>query len=105
MLQHPALRRLRAGPPRLPSESDLDLVVREGNHSTSTCRMGAVDDPRSVVGPDGRVIGLRNLRVADASIMPEVPRANTFLSSVMVGERVAELIRSGAPAHPTRSPH
>lgn len=46
--------------------------------------MGATDDPRSVVDPDCRVIGISGLRVIDASIMPEMPRANTHLTSVMI---------------------
>ena len=55
--------------------------------------MGAVDDPYAVVDPDCRVIGVDGLRVIDASIMPEVPRANTHLTTVMIAERMAELLR------------
>jgi choline dehydrogenase len=62
-------------------------------HIVGTCRMGAADDPRSVVDPDCRVIGVDGLRVIDASIMPEVPRANTHLTTVMIAERMAELLR------------
>ena len=58
-------------------------------HAVGTCRMGPIDDPRSVVDPDGRVIGVEGLRVVDASIMPEVPRANTHLTTVMIAEYVA----------------
>ena len=53
------------------------------------------DDPRSVVDPDCRVLGLEGLRVIDASIMPEVPRANTHLTCVMIGEVMAERLRRG----------
>ena len=62
-------------------------------HIVGTCRMGAVDDPYAVVDPDCRVIGVDGLRVIDASIMPEVPRANTHLTTVMIAERMAELLR------------
>ena len=58
-------------------------------HATSTARMGAPDDPGAVVDQQGRVHGLRNLRVIDASIMPEVPSANTHLPVVMVAERLS----------------
>jgi choline dehydrogenase-like flavoprotein len=58
--------------------------------------MGAPDDPRSVVDPACRVIGLDGLRVCDASVMPEVPRANLHLTCVMLGEHLAALL--GRPA-------
>ena len=58
-------------------------------HPVGTCRMGPVDDPQSVVDPEGCVIGVEGLRVVDASIMPEVPRANTHLTTVMIAEHIA----------------
>jgi 5-(hydroxymethyl)furfural/furfural oxidase len=54
--------------------------------------MGAPADPMAVVGSDARVIGTENLRVADASIMPTVPCANTNISTIMIGEKVADAI-------------
>jgi choline dehydrogenase len=62
-------------------------------HPVGTARMGPVHDPDSVVDQHGRVHGLAGLRVADASIMPTIPRANTHLTCVMIGERVAEWMR------------
>jgi choline dehydrogenase len=62
-------------------------------HAVGTCRMGAPDDPQSVVDPDGRVIGVERLRVVDASIIPEVPRANTHLTTVMIAEHIAERMK------------
>ncbi len=62
-------------------------------HIVGTCRMGAADDPLAVVDPDCRVIGVEGLRVIDASIMPEVPRANTHLTTVMIGEHMAERLK------------
>jgi choline dehydrogenase len=56
-------------------------------HPTSTCGIGRVVDR------DARVLGLDNVYVADASIMPSIPRANTHLSTLAVGERVADLLR------------
>lgn len=55
-------------------------------HPTSTCAIGRV------VGGDARVRGLDNVYVADASIMPSVPRANTNLSVFAIAERAAELL-------------
>jgi 5-(hydroxymethyl)furfural/furfural oxidase len=63
--------------------------VRDTWHLVGTCRMGAADDPRSVVDPDCGVIGVENLRVIDGSIMPEVPRANTNLTCMAIGEHMA----------------
>ncbi len=58
-------------------------------HPVGSCRMGALDDPRSVVDPDCSVIGIAGLRAIDASIMPEIPRANIHLACVMIGEHAA----------------
>lgn len=67
----------------------------DAQHASGTCRMGAADDPRSVVDPACRVIGCTGLRVVDASVMPEVVRANTHLTTVMIAEKMADSIRSG----------
>lgn len=67
-------------------------------HATGTCRIGRPDDPAAVVDPSCRVIGVMGLRVADASVMPDIPRANTHLTCVAIGERVAGMIRAeGSP--------
>jgi choline dehydrogenase len=59
-------------------------------HPVGTCRMG-VDD-RAVVGPDLRVHGVEGLRVADASVMPDIPSVNTNAASTMIGWRAGGLI-------------
>ena len=64
-------------------------------HPVGTCKMGPADDPLAVVDQFGAVHGLSGLRVADASVMPNIPRANTNLTSIMIGERVAEWMREG----------
>jgi 5-(hydroxymethyl)furfural/furfural oxidase len=61
-------------------------------HATSTCRMGAPDDPGAVTDSSARVYGVSGLRVCDASIMPMVPCANTNIPTIMVGEKVAATI-------------
>lgn len=71
------------------------LSVRDTWHLVGTCRMGAPDDPRSVVDPECRVLGVTGLRVVDGSIMPEVPRANTNLTCMLLGEHMApRMLRS-----------
>jgi 5-(hydroxymethyl)furfural/furfural oxidase len=65
----------------------------DAQHASGTCRMGAADDPRSVVDPDCKVIGVSGLRVVDASVMPEVVRANTNFSTIMIAEKIAEEIK------------
>ena len=64
-------------------------------HISATCKMGPASDPASVVDQYGKVHGLRNLRVADASIMPDCIRANTNVTTMMIGERIADFIRQG----------
>jgi choline dehydrogenase-like flavoprotein len=60
-------------------------------HPVSTCRMGS--DDASVVDPELRVRGVDGLRVADASVMPTIIRGHTHAPSVLIGEKVADLIR------------
>ena len=55
--------------------------------------MGSVDDPRTVVDSDCRVLGVENLRVIDGSIMPEVTRANTNLTCMTIAEHMAVRLR------------
>jgi choline dehydrogenase len=78
-----------------PTDDDiLASIARLGQtlyHPVSTCAMGTIEG--SVVGPDLRVHGVEGLRVADASVMPAVPRGNTNAPTIMVGEKAADLIK------------
>jgi choline dehydrogenase len=56
--------------------------------------MGPANDHMSVVDEHGRLRGIENVHVADASIMPTIPRANINLTCIMIGERVADWIRA-----------
>jgi len=67
-------------------------------HVAGTAKMGTADDRSAVVDPQGRVYGVGGLRVADASIMPIVPRANTNIPSIMVGEKIADAVLADAAA-------
>ena len=64
-------------------------MVTDTVHVCSTCRMGSPADETTVVDPDCRVLGIEGLRVIDASIIPEVPRANLHLTVVMIAEHMA----------------
>jgi choline dehydrogenase-like flavoprotein len=74
----------------------LRRTVTTGYHPAGTCRMGAADDPRAVVGPDLRVRGVRRLRIADASVFPAMVSVNIAATCMLVGLRCADLIAHGA---------
>ena len=73
----------------------LDNLIRDGAmsmyHPTCTAKMGR--DDLSVVDAELRVYGVKNLRVADGSIMPSVTTGNTQAPCVIIGERVAEILK------------
>jgi choline dehydrogenase len=66
-----------------------------GQHISCTCKMGLASDPMAVVDQYGRIHGMENIRVVDASIMPNCIRANTNVTTMMIGERVAQFIKDG----------
>ena len=84
--------------PAINSDAELATFVRRDSdsmyHGAGTCKMGPASDAMAVVDPSLRVRGVRGLRVADASIMPEVVNATTHAAAVMIGEKAALLIRS-----------
>ena len=79
------------------SDDDLLAHVRALSqtlyHPAGTCRMGS--DSGSVVDPQLRVRGIAGLRIADASVMPTLPRGHTNWPTVMIAERAAELVAAG----------
>ncbi|HEX5607903.1 MAG TPA: GMC family oxidoreductase [Candidatus Binatia bacterium] len=66
------------------------------HHGVGTCKMGPASDAMAVVDQRLRVHGMQNLWVGDASIMPVVSRANTNLTSLMIGERLADFVQEVA---------
>jgi choline dehydrogenase len=69
-------------------------AVRRDNlhyyHAVGTCKMGPASDPTAVADSRGKVHGVDNLYVADAALIPVIPRANTNIPALVVGERIAE---------------
>ena len=81
------------------SDDSLDAWLKReattGQHISGTCKMGPASDPMAVVDQYGRAHGLEGLRVVDASVMPDCIRANTNVTTMMIGERIADFIRGG----------
>lgn len=71
------------------SDSGIQASLGDYVHAAGSCRMGPIDDSMAVVDSRCRVIGHEGLIVCDASVMPNVPRANTHLPTVMIAERIA----------------
>lgn len=103
LLATAGLRRLLAQPvgPDVRTMTDAEIVAdfraRSGSvyHPVSTCRIGR-DAASSVVGPDLRVHGLEALRVADASVFPNITSGNTNAPSIMVGDKAGDLVLADA---------
>lgn len=62
-------------------------------HPSGTCKMGPPSDKNAVVDPRLRVYGIKHLRVADASIMPDIVRGNTNAPVIMIGEKVSDMVK------------
>ena len=71
-------------------------------HASGSCRMGRADDPLAVTDPHGRVHKVPGLRVCDASLMPTVPCANTNIPTIMMAERIADLMKGAGRGSPPR---
>jgi choline dehydrogenase len=66
-------------------------------HYGGTCCMGNPEDPHTVVDPQLRVKGVKNLRVADASVMPVPMHGNTNHACIMIGAKAADIILDLTP--------
>jgi len=86
----------RINPTDLDVDSDKSIdewlysIVGTQHHSSGTCKMGPEQDHLAVVSETGLVYGVHALRVADASIMPDVVRANTNATVIMMAEKIAD---------------
>ena len=84
----------------LASDEALDQWMRRTvfntTHASGTCKMGPASDAMAVVDQHLSIHGLENIKVADASVMPNVIRANTNCTTIMIGERCADWVKAGA---------
>jgi choline dehydrogenase-like flavoprotein len=87
--------------PSIHTDAAIDTYIRKTaitvHHPLGTCRMGASTDPNAVVDGELRVIGAENLRVVDASVMPDLVGGNINGPVIMIAERGADLIRGRRP--------
>ena len=83
----------------LASDAALDNWMRRTvfntTHASGTCKIGPASDPMAVVDQYLNIHGLEGIKVADASVMPNVIRANTNCTTIMIGERCADWLLSG----------
>ena len=83
------------------SDDALDDFIRDAvesaYHPCGTCRMGRSDDPKAVVDPECRVIGLEGLRVIDSAIIPQITNGNLNGPSLMIGEKGSDHVLGREP--------
>ena len=102
--QQPALKEwiaeeLLPGPKVQADAEWLDFLRGNGSsiyHPAGTCKMGPANDRMAVVDERLRVLGVNGLRVADASVMPQVVSGNTNAACIMIGEKCADMVRADA---------
>jgi choline dehydrogenase len=92
-------------PRTVAGDADLRAWIRTNvstmHHPTSSCAMGSA--ATAVCDPDLRVRGMNGLRIADASVMPTVPRGNTNAATIAIAERASDLIRGKTPMTAAKS--
>ena len=105
IFEHPAFEgllaeRLSPTAADLTDDGSLDAWLQQNagiaGHTSVTCKMGRAEDPTAVVDQYCNVHGLQNLRVVDASVMPDIVRANTNATIIMMAERAADFIKAGS---------
>jgi choline dehydrogenase len=82
--------------PAVNSDDEWERYLRESTwgafHACGTCRMGSGSEPLAVLDEGLRVRGVRGLRVADGSSMPEITSGNTNAPIIMIGEKAAQMV-------------
>jgi choline dehydrogenase len=93
--------------PRVQSDDEIDEHIRNNAetayHPSGSCRMGT--DAMAVTDAQGRVHGVRGLRVVDASLMPLVVSGNLNAPTIMMAEKIADLVRGRTPLAASDAPH
>lgn len=87
------------GPAVVTDDEFLDFARRNGStiyHFAGSNRMGPDGDKLAVVGPDLRVRGLQSLRVVDSSVIPSLPSANSYATTLMIAEKAADMIKASS---------
>ncbi|HET7715070.1 MAG TPA: choline dehydrogenase [Bauldia sp.] len=91
------------------SDEAIDAFIREkaesAYHPSCTCRMGRSDDRLAVVDAEARVMGVERLRVVDASIMPSIVTGNLNAPTIMIGEKVSDMILGRPPLPASNAPY
>ena len=86
------------GPKVVTDDEFLDFARRNGStiyHFAGSNRMGPEHDRMAVVSPDLKVRGLAALRVVDSSVIPSLPSANSYATTLMIAEKAADMIKAG----------
>jgi choline dehydrogenase len=90
------------------TDAEIDAWVRRTAetiyHPVGACRMGAAGDPMAVVDAELKVQGIDGLRVIDASVMPTLVGGNTNAPTIMIAEKIADVIRGRATLEPQDAP-
>ena len=98
-IQELIIERITPTDEELASDEALDAWLLKNtatsHHISCTCKMGPAEDPMAVVDQHGKIHGLQNIRVADASIMPNCIRANTNATTIMIAEKIADYVIGG----------
>ncbi|XP_068109766.1 choline dehydrogenase, mitochondrial isoform X3 [Hyperolius riggenbachi] len=87
--------------PGVQTDEEIDAFIRQkadtAYHPSCTCKMGQPNDSTAVVDPDTKVIGVENLRVVDASIMPSIVSGNLNAPTIMLAEKASDIILGMPP--------
>jgi choline oxidase len=101
-------RELAPGPDATTDDELLDYIHKTHNtvyHPACTARMGAAGDADAVVDPRLRVKGVKGLRIADGSVLPFLPAINPCITTMMIGEKCADLVKEDARSSAKEAVH
>ena len=99
---------IQLAPPFISTDAEIDAWIRAKAetiyHPVGTCRMGVAGDAMAVVDGDLRVQGIEGLRVVDASVMPTLIGGNTNAPTMMIAEKISDLLRGKPCLAPQDAP-